>query len=146
MHGSGYQRIFRWLVAALSLRGGAAGAGGNTDGLPLVERFFLGGRNTVRGFNQDEIGSPTGGNAFLLGNFELRTKLTRRWRIVGFLDAGNVWLKTEDMAPGVLRYTAGVGMQYNTPVGPIRLDYGYKLEKEPDETESEVHFSIGHAF
>jgi outer membrane protein insertion porin family len=146
VHGSGYLRLTRRLVAALSIRGGAAGAGGNTDELPLVERFFLGGRNTVRGFNQDEIGSPTGGNAFLLGNFELRTKITKGWRIVAFLDAGNVWLKTEDVTPGVLRYTAGGGIQYNTPVGPIRLDYGYKLDKEPEETNSEFHFSIGHAF
>jgi outer membrane protein insertion porin family len=146
VHGSGYLRLTRRLVAALSLRGGAAGVGGNTDELPLVERFFLGGRNTVRGFNQDEIGSPTGGNAFLLGNVELRTKISKRWRIVGFLDAGNVWLNTEDVAPGELRYTAGAGLQYNTPVGPIRLDYGYKLDKEPEETNSEVHFSIGHAF
>ena len=45
-----------------------------------------------------------------------------------------------------LRYTAGGGMQYNTPVGPFRLDYGYKLDKEPDESESEIHFSLGHAF
>ncbi|MEJ2181981.1 MAG: outer membrane protein assembly factor BamA [Nitrospirota bacterium] len=149
---SGYQALARWLVLAASLRWGLATSFDESSELPLVERFFLGGRNTVRGFPQDELGpkgpdgAPTGGNAFVLGNLELRTHVTRNWRLVGFVDSGNVWVQPGDINPGDLRYTAGAGIQYNTPVGPIRVDYGYKLDREPGESAGEVHFSIGHAF
>jgi outer membrane protein insertion porin family len=152
VHGSGYYRLFRWLVVAASLKGGGAGGFADTHELPLVERFFLGGRNTVRGFDQDGLGPkgsggvPTGGNAFVLGNLELRTRIAGWWRIVAFLDSGNVWAKSNEVDLEDLRYTSGMGMQYNTPVGPLRLDYGYKLDREPDESKGELHFSIGHAF
>jgi outer membrane protein insertion porin family len=149
---SGYKRPFRWLVTAVSIRGGAAEGFADTEELPLVERFFLGGRNSVRGYDHDELGpksgddTPTGGNAFLAGNLELRIRMWGDWRLVNFLDAGNVWLETKDVRLDELKYTAGVGLQYNTPVGPIRLDYGHKLDREPGESEGEIHFSIGHAF
>jgi|Deesub1362A_J573_1020465.scaffolds.fasta_scaffold00275_17 outer membrane protein insertion porin family len=151
VQGSGYQRLAKWLVFAVSLRGGAAEGLRDTEELPLVERFFLGGRNTVRGFEQDTLGpltrnTPTGGNAFLLGNLELRWRVAGSWRVVTFLDAGNVWIKTEDIDPDDLRYTAGLGIRYSTPVGPIRIDYGQKLDRRPGESKGEIHFSIGHAF
>ena len=152
VHGSAYQGVAKWLVVALSLRGGAAKGFADTDELPLVERFFLGGRTTVRGYNQDSLGpkgslgSPTGGNAFVLGNLELRTYLTKSWSLVGFLDGGNVWVKAGDVDLSELKYTTGLGLRYNTPVGPIRLDWGYKLDREKGESASEVHFSIGHTF
>lgn len=146
-----YDEISRWLVLAVSFRGGMAQGLASTDELPLVERFFLGGRNTVRGYAQDTLGpkgsdgTPTGGNAFLMTNIELRTYLGKGLGIVAFLDGGNVWIKAEDMN-FAFRYTAGLGMRYNTPVGPLRVDYGYKLMRESGESRGEVHFSIGHAF
>jgi outer membrane protein insertion porin family len=152
VHGSAYRKLARWIVLAISLKGGLAQGFNDTDELPLVERFFLGGRNTVRGFDQDELGpkgedgTPTGGNAFLSGSLELRTHIIGGWRLVPFVDAGNVWVEPEDVDPEDLRFTAGLGLQYNTPIGPIRLDYGHKIEREKDESRGEVHFSIGHAF
>lgn len=150
--GSTYKKIRRGVVLALSLRGGIAQGFHGTDELPLVERFFLGGRTTVRGYEQDtlgpkgEDGTPTGGNAFLMGNIELRASLGKGIGIVAFLDGGNVWVKAEDINPGDFKYTAGFGLRYNTPVGPIRIDYGHKLQREPGESKGEIHFSIGHAF
>lgn len=152
VHGSDYLRLFRWLVLAASVRGGFAVGLRDTEELPLVERFFLGGRNTIRGFDQDSVGplsslgTPTGGDAFLQGNLELRSRVTGNWRLVGFLDAGNVWLETTEVNPLDLRYSAGVGIRYGTPVGPLRVDYGWKLDKRAEESPSELHFSIGHAF
>jgi outer membrane protein insertion porin family len=141
------------LVLATSFRGGMASAyGEETSDLPLVERFFLGGRNTVRGYKHDGLGptgiagTPIGGNAFVLWNLELRCRVTGNWRIVPFVDAGNVWIETGEANMDDLRYTAGVGLQYNTPVGPLRVDYGKKLETVEGQSREEIHFSIGHAF
>lgn len=152
MYGSTFHALTRRMTLALSLRGGVAYGFGGTDELPLVERFFLGGRSTVRGYEQDTLGpkgadnNPTGGNAFLMGNLELRTALGKGFGVVPFLDAGNVWVKPADFRVSDIRYTAGIGLRYETPVGPLRIDYGLKLNKEARESRGSVHFSIGHAF
>jgi len=147
-----YQSLSRRIVLAVSIRGGAAKGFGSTRDLPIVERFFLGGRTTVRGYEQDTLGpkgtdgTPTGGNAFAMGNIEFRTDVGRGFGVVAFLDGGNVWKKMENVDITNLKYTTGLGLRYNTPVGPFRLDYGYKLDREIGESRSEIHFSIGHAF
>ena len=151
LQSSWYFQIRKGLVFAFSLKGGIARNFGESHELPLVERFFLGGRTTVRGYSQDTLGpkgagdNPTGGNAFALTNAELRISLGKGFGVVTFVDAGNVWKTTSDIETG-LRYTAGMGLRYNTPVGPIRIDYGQKLNKEEGASAGELHFSIGHAF
>lgn len=152
VYGSTFFRVQRRMVLALSMRGGIAYGFGESESLPIVERFFLGGRTTVRGYEQDALGpkgddgNPTGGNSFLLGSIELRTLIGRGFSIVPFFDMGNVWTTAGDVSPGDLRYTAGIGLRYSTPVGPLRVDYGFKLNKERGESAGELHFSIGHAF
>ncbi len=147
-----YKRLHRKVVAALSLRGGLAQTFGDTSDLPVIERFFLGGRSTVRGYTQDSLGpigvngNPVGGSAFVVGNIELRINIWRSVGIVVFLDGGNVWDKESDIDLEEIKYSTGGGLRYNTPVGPVRLDYGYKLNKEVGESDYEIHFSIGHAF
>lgn len=150
-NGSYYKEISARHVFAASVRIGAAQGFGSTRELPLVERFFLGGRNSVRGYDQDTLGpkgsdgTPTGGNAFFMANIEMRTYLGRGLGLVTFIDSGNVWVKTSDVRPS-LKHTAGAGLRYNTPVGPLRIDYGYKLSREAGEGSGALHFSIGHAF
>lgn len=152
LNGSTYKELSKYFVFALSLKYGMAQGYGETRDLPLVERFFLGGRSTARGYEQDTLGpkgvkgSPTGGNAFFLTNVELRTSLGKTFGLVTFVDGGNVWRRTNDVDLSELRYTAGMGVRYNTPVGPIRVDYGFKLDREEGESRGEVHFTIGHAF
>lgn len=152
VHTSTYKRLTKWFVVAVSLKGGTAKGFHRTKELPLIERFFLGGRNTVRGYNQDGLGpksatgTPQGGSAFTLGNLELRAYAGKNWSFVGFLDGGNVWPSPEDVQLDELKYTTGIGLRYITPVGPLRLDYGYKLDREPGESKYEIHFSIGHTF
>ncbi len=65
--------------------------------------------------------------------------------MVTFVDSGNVWQKLSNINSS-LRFTAGLGLRYNTPVGPIRIDYGHKLDRREGESAGEIHFSIGHAF
>lgn len=148
---SWFFQLRKGFVYATSFRGGAAYSFEDTEELPLIERFFLGGRTTVRGYDHDSLGPkgandvPTGGNIFAVINEELRFSIGKGIGLVTFLDAGNVWKVANDIE-AVLRYTLGAGLRYNTPVGPIRIDYGHKLNRQPDESVGEVHFSFGHAF
>ncbi|MFC1549387.1 BamA/TamA family outer membrane protein [Nitrospirota bacterium] len=149
---SSYSRIGSRVVGALSLGGGMAETRGSTETIPLIERFYLGGRSSVRGFTQDSLGpvgpdgDPTGGDYFLLGNLEFRIDLAGSWRTVLFVDCGNVWMDSADFSTSNLRYSAGTGIRYRTPVGPIRLDYGWKIDRLEGESIGELHFSIGHVF
>jgi outer membrane protein insertion porin family len=151
-YGNTYHALNKWLVLAASLRGGIAQGYGSTRELPIVERFFLGGRSTVRGYEQDTLGpkgedeNPTGGNVFLMENLELRTSLGKGIGLVTFLDGGNVWVDITDVDVTDMKFTIGLGLRYNTPVGPLRVDYGYKLQQQEGESTGEIHFSIGHAF
>ena len=151
-YGNFFQKITEGIVFAASLRGGVAQGFFETNELPIVERFFLGGSTTVRGYAQDTLGpkgsdgNATGGNAFLMENLELRTSLGKGIGVVAFVDGGNVWQKVNEMGLTDLKFTTGLGLRYDTPVGPIRVDYGAKLQREKGESSGELHFSIGHAF
>ncbi len=151
-YGNKYIRLSERIVLALSLRGGLSQGFGSTTELPIVERFFLGGRTTVRGYAQDTLGpkgadgNPTGGNAFAMGNMEMRVYSGKGIGVVGFLDAGNVWQKINQADISGFKYTTGIGLRYQTPAGPLRVDYGYKLNRDIGESKGELHFSIGHAF
>ena len=128
--------------------------------LPASERFYAGGDNTVRGFAQDRLGAPgtidvdgfpTGGNGLLIFNGELRFPVTRNFGGVAFVDAGNVFLKASEMDISEIRGTAGLGMRYRSPIGPLRVDVGFKMTREvlPNgvrERPFVVHVSLGQAF
>jgi outer membrane protein insertion porin family len=128
--------------------------------LPASERFFAGGDTTVRGYALDRLGTaetidrngfPTGGNAVLIVNAELRVPVWRDIGVVGFLDAGNVFNRVSDFDFGEIRPTTGVGLRYRSPIGPIRVDVGFKLDRQvlPDsslESLTAVHISLGQAF
>jgi outer membrane protein insertion porin family len=148
-----YRALGRSLVGAVALRTGVANRFGETSALPLPERFYLGGRNTVRGYDEDTLGptdpvkgTPTGGNAMIVGNIELRIRLPRALGLVFFVDGGNVWQEFHDVRLSEVRTTVGSGIRYNTPVGPLRLDYGHKLNWQPGEPHGTFHFTLGHAF
>jgi outer membrane protein insertion porin family len=155
LQSSWYHSLTRWLVLAVSGRAGIAQKFGETEAIHCSERFFLGGRSTIRGYSQDTVGvpgqtlinlRPTGGNAMLLLNTELRLRLALRLGIVLFLDGGNVWVEYPDIQISDFKYSTGAGLRYNTPVGPLRLDWGYKLDREIGESTSEFHFTLGHTF
>jgi outer membrane protein insertion porin family len=155
---AGYRRLGSRLVFALSGRLGLARTLGQGQPLllPLPERFFAGGDSSLRGFDVDFAGPlapasdgtlhPTGGNALLLGNAEVRLDTTHSLSVAAFSDVGNVYSLISDVDLGELRYTAGLGLRYKTSFGPLRVDWGYKLNRLPGEGPYHFHVTVGHAF
>lgn len=150
---------FKRVVFALSARGGAAWNFGESTEVPIFERYFAGGRSTVRGYDQEKLGVPgktiiydgqsweqTGGNMMVVLNGELRFPLFKGLGMVAFVDGGNVWRKIEEFDAAEIKTTTGLGIRYDTPVGPLRLDMGCKLDKEVGEDKCVAHFTLGHAF
>ena len=83
----------------------------------------------------------------LLGTAELRVDAGRGFSAAAFTDVGNVYRAGSDIDLGDLRYTRGRRPALQAaPLGPMRLDWGYKLDRRPDESRSHVHVTIGHAF
>ncbi|MBF0344720.1 MAG: outer membrane protein assembly factor BamA [Nitrospirae bacterium] len=147
-----YKALFKDITLAISLRSGMGQGWQRTVDLPLVERFFLGGSTSVRGYAQDTLGPkgsngvPVGGNAFTMTNLELRFKVVGDFGLVSFVDTGGVWNDFKAINPLDVRYTTGMGLRYMTAIGPLRMDYGYKLNREKDEQPGRFYFSIGQAF
>ena len=137
---------------ALGLRGGFTQFLVSAGDLPLSERFFLGGDRSVRGYAykaigpKDDAGNPLGGNAFAQGNLELRFSLYKKLRGVLFFDAGELWADQAGLPASGIKTSVGTGLRYETLVGPIRLDWGYKLNPEPGESPSRWHLTIGYPF
>lgn len=119
---------------------------GDSSPIPLPERFFAGGSDSIRAFSLDQAGPrdpatgfPVGGNALFVNSFELRIPFSQgRYGIVLFNDAGNVYsgissmrlLKFNQSSPLDLNYTVqafGLGLRYKTPVGPVRIDMAYDV-------------------
>jgi len=122
------------------------------DDIPLTERFFAGGGDSVRGFEFQQLGpldasgEPLGGTSLLIANLEWRVPLTQRFGSVLFVDAGQVDLEPLRFTASELFYAAGAGLRLNTPVGPIRLDLASLLNRPIDQDRFRIHFSIGHTF
>lgn len=124
------------------------------DDLPASERFFAGGDTTIRGFALDTVGEPAtfsgvfpqGGNAVTIFNAELRVPVWNDFGAVVFLDGGNVFKRVTNFDFTELRGAVGFGVRYRSPVGPIRVDLGFKLDPRIGEKRRAIHLSIGHAF
>jgi len=143
---SGYRLLAPRVVLAASGRVGM----GRTFGaepllLPIPERFFAGGDYSLRGFGVDDV-REEGGNGVLLGTGEVRVVAGRGVSAAAFTDVGNVYRLASEMTFSDLRYTAGVGLRYKSALGPLRLDWGWKLDRREGESASHVHVTIGHAF
>lgn len=143
---------------------------------PANIRFYAGGTNSVRGWQRSQLGPkravlnddgsfrtyiPTGGQAMAMFNSELRQDLPlflEGFQLAAFLDGGQVFLNYSDMNFNDFQFGVGGGIRYMSPIGPIRLDFGYKLN--PDDSDMNrfdgqrhggvsrwvMHFSIGQAF
>ena len=142
-------------VIATSLRLGLAKGFRDTVEIPLQQRFFAGGGRTIRGFELDtagpldENGEPLGGNAVFVMNLEYRFPVVSSFGAIVFFDFGSAFDLVEHMSLSGMRETAGLGIRYHTPIGPLTLDWGYKLDRrfEPiRESPSEFFLSVGHAF
>jgi outer membrane protein insertion porin family len=149
--------------------------------IPTEDRFRTGGASTVRGYYENELGTREvhvttgagedsvysvihGGQVQLLVSAELRFRVLWIFSGAAFFEGGNVWERPEDIKPGKIfsfgngagyndmRYSVGLGLRVGTPIGPIRLDYGWKLRTaRPDAPDVNpepglLHFSLGHAY
>lgn len=151
------RRRFKWTLAT-RLKTGAIFELGKTKSIPISERFYAGGATTVRGYPEQLLGPPSvikngkikesaGGKLLMLANAEARIPLF--WLLVAevFVDAGNVWAGLNDFDPREIRYTTGLGLAVITPLGPVRVDYGYKLNKRSiDASPDAFHLGIYFAF
>jgi outer membrane protein insertion porin family len=124
---------------------------------PVFKNFYGGGLGTVRAFDQgslgpvDVVGSYNGGNR----RFNLQTQFylpvpgtgnDKTLRLFTYVDAGNVWGEFEKMTASSLRASAGVGMTWVSPVGPLQLSYGTPVRKKPEDRIQKLQFQIGTAF
>jgi outer membrane protein insertion porin family len=87
-----------------------------------------------------------GGQALLVTNLEARYRLLGELHMVTFYDVGNVWLTPSEFYKGKLRKGAGLGLRLNTPVGALRVEYGWKIGRLPGEAPGEFYLSIGEPF
>lgn len=147
------------------------------EDLPFNIRYFTGGTNSVRGWNRRELGPsipsfddeenfrtyvPIGGRAAFSFNVELRQQMTSiipNFGMAFFLDGGQVWENIQAMDERPLQFGVGGGIRYQSPIGPVRVDIGYKINPTDEDlniyqgedfgsslSRIGIHFSIGQAF
>lgn len=140
------------ITFAQNLRLGALFPIGDTEEIPISQRFFLGGHNTIRGFRENSIGprgeagTPTGGDLLGYTNVELQYLLTDYLQLVAFFDAGTTVLTSQSSSISDIRESAGVATRIITPLGAISFDLGFPLDERPGESSVRLHFNIGAQF
>jgi outer membrane protein insertion porin family len=140
------------VLLANNLRFGALVPYGDTSEIPISQRFFLGGHNTVRGFRENSIGpkgsegSPIGGDVMGYGNFELQYNLTDYLQLASFFDAGTTFLQSDGFSTSDIRESAGGGTRVLTPLGAISLYAGFPLDEQRGDPSVRFHFNIGAQF
>ncbi|MDR2388064.1 MAG: outer membrane protein assembly factor BamA [Deltaproteobacteria bacterium] len=125
------------------------------DGLPIYEKYQLGGINSIRGYDWYEIspkdpltGENIGGEKMLAMNFELSFPLLADQGLFGvfFYDMGNVWTQSGRWSLSDLRRSYGGGLRYLSPMGPLRIEYGRALDPAPGEPAGRWEFTMGAMF
>lgn len=148
-----FQPVGRQAVIGSALEMGWMDSFGESEEIPLNERFYAGGPTTIRGFGyqmagpRDDAGNPSGGRFKTIWNaIELRRSI---YRVVGgtvFLDVGNVWSDIDAFKLNDIRSTIGIGLRVNSPLGIVRLDYGLKLDRRSGEPSGRLFLVMGQAF
>ena len=146
-------------VLETRIRAGLIDAYGDSNEVPIFERFFGGGAGTIRGYQERNVGprdtsssDPIGGEAMLIGSVEEVMTIVKdeRGRSIlkgsAFYDAGDVWRRVSDFGES-LKSGFGVGARVTTPIGPLRLDVGFPLDDVAGEKRKpRFHFNISRGF
>jgi len=129
--------------------------GWSNNPVPLFERYYLGGPNTIRSFkaraiSPEQAGTKVGGNFQVLGNLEYTVPLPYQFRVALFFDVGNVYGPDTSFGQPIdltkLKYAIGPGIRWKSPFGPVRVDYGFNPSPTGKEKVGEIQFSMGGAF
>ena len=144
------------LIIATRLKFGAIYELSSGGTIPISDLFFAGGATTVRGYEEQLLGPlgfatdgtpvANGGKMLFLSNAEIRFPIY--WLFMGeiFLDGGQVWSEIDQFRANEIKFSTGAGIALMTPIGPIRLDYGYKLMPESFEDNYSIHVGFYFAF
>lgn len=148
----GYQPIGPVVAAARFSATTLDPIGAGLSDVPLTRRLYAGGANSIRGFAFQKLGptdagnEPIGGLSRMEMGVEVRVPVWKRFGLVGFVDAGDVQLDAWTWRFDDLRVSAGPGLRIDTPVGPLRLDAGFLLNRPSFGDPWRIHLSVGQAF
>jgi len=137
---------------ALNTRVGLILPFADTDLVPTQERFFLGGETSVRSFQYDGLGprdgdgDPLGGQAYFLYNVEFQMPVFNALYAVVFTDIGNLAVEVQDLSLDQTAVAVGGGLRFYTPVGALRIDYGYNLNRLEGDPIGAWNFGFGFTF
>ena len=139
---------------ALGARASSLGTNGTVEEVPIDLRLFNGGGTTVRSFAEREIGAasargstPLGGLATTVVSAELSYEIMPNLEIAAFADAGSISREDSSLfGADDLRYAVGMGLRYQLPIGPLRVDYGFNPDRQPGEAVGALHLTFGFAF
>lgn len=141
----------QWVHFGMS-HGLVAALGDSAEDLPFNRRFFPGGENSIRGFQEGEAaprneeGQIVGAETYLLGNLEFEQGLTPAWSLVGFVDAVGFSQRLQDYPADEVLVSVGGGLRWKTFIGPVRVEYGYNLNPRQRDPMGTLHFSLGFPF
>ncbi len=142
----------RWLHLGLN-HGVIMTLGGTDDSqLPVNKRFFSGGDNSIRGYQEGEAapvgpdGRYVGAKSYVLGNIEFEQALTAKWAVVVFGDALGTAVRLGNYPFNEELYSVGVGLRYQTLIGPVRAEYGRNVNPRPIDPGGTFLISIGFPF
>lgn len=136
----------------LGARGGLITPTGGTTDIPIDLRFFNGGPFSVRSFQERSLGLrdpasgyPVGGNFYTVFNAEYEVPLgfVDGLSLVPFADAGNLIYDESEVSLDDMRYAVGLGLRYETPIGPLRAEYGHNPDRRPGEPQGTFHLGFG---
>ncbi len=146
----GFRSLIRRMVFAGRIYAGFIEPYGG-DQPPQDQLFFLGGANTVRGYEEnllryDSEGKAVGGRMSLSASLEARIDIGRNFELIPFVDTGSVQKALVEEGNDDFRWSCGLGLQYITPIGPMGIFYGQKIDRRPGESRGRWHLSIGYTF
>jgi outer membrane protein insertion porin family len=155
-----FKNVYKDFTFMLNGEIGYADSYGNKN-YPFFKNYFLGGVNSVRGYDNGSLGPKSvgslgnnyslGGTKRLLGNAELflpipGLKDSKQFRLSAFVDGGNVWGSDSSYNLSDLRYSAGLGISWLSPFGPLKLIYAKPLNSKSTDTTQSIQFQLGSQF
>ena len=151
---SRYFEPFKDHVLELTANFGLADSFGDSNAVPIFERFFAGGADTIRGYRERRVGpkdllsnDPVGGESMVLGTVEYSIPIAAFLRAAVFYDVGNVYERFQEFAQEGFKSGVGIGVRIKTPFGPMKLDAGYPINPDRGEKQNvRFHFSASREF